>query len=282
MPIVVLVSETLAVHPTQDTDDAAMPSLTSAEFDEKLVVLSGANGDERAGPCLGETRANEIGDARAESCDAPESHTGRRLRFGARNNNRASVFLKFLIDTFGLPVLRAQGGVVDVAGGVGELACRLAYCHQTDCVLVEPRDDVRLQWCLESRILPHLPMKWRERFTPDKGAQVLAQHVTHLQLMFEHDAMQHAELAHALRNCALITGMHPDSAAEPIVDVALQLGKPFAIVPCCVFPNSAPHRAHVRTHEDFLIYLQAKHPDIQRTKLAMNGRCDVLYYLAQM
>jgi len=40
----------------------------------------------------------------------------------------------------------------------------------------------------------------------------------------------------------LAVGMHPDQATEPIIDAALALGKPFAVVPCCVFPDLFPHR----------------------------------------
>ena len=32
------------------------------------------------------------------------------------------------------------------------------------------------------------------------------------------------------------------AGTEPIVDVACRLGKPFAVVPCCVFPRLFPHR----------------------------------------
>jgi hypothetical protein len=31
-------------------------------------------------------------------------------------------------------------------------------------------------------------------------------------------------------------GMHPDQATDAVVDAALALGCPFAVVPCCVFP----------------------------------------------
>ena len=36
--------------------------------------------------------------------------------------------------------------------------------------------------------------------------------------------------------------MHPDQATEAIVSCALELGRPFAVVPCCVFPYSFPDR----------------------------------------
>lgn len=40
-----------------------------------------------------------------------------------------------------------------------------------------------------------------------------------------------------LRDCTVLIGLHPDQATEPIVDFALRHNKPFAVVPCCVFPN---------------------------------------------
>lgn len=39
-----------------------------------------------------------------------------------------------------------------------------------------------------------------------------------------------------------VVGLHPDQATDSILDFALECGKPFAIVPCCVFPRLFPHR----------------------------------------
>ena len=41
--------------------------------------------------------------------------------------------------------------------------------------------------------------------------------------------------------------MHPDQATEPIVDLALRLGVPFAVVPCCVYPGLFPFRVQKGT-----------------------------------
>ena len=46
----------------------------------------------------------------------------------------------------------------------------------------------------------------------------------------------------SLRQCGLVVGMHADQATEAVVDFALTHGKPFAVVPCCVFPNAFPQR----------------------------------------
>ena len=41
---------------------------------------------------------------------------------------------------------------------------------------------------------------------------------------------------------SLMVGMHSDQATEQIVDIALELKIPFAVVPCCVFPKLFPDR----------------------------------------
>ena len=88
----------------------------------------------------------------------------------------------------------------------------------------------------------------------------------------------HADL---WRSSAVIVGMHPDQATEPIVDAALRLNKPFAVVPCCVFPDAFPERAldgaPVRSYAQFLDYLRAKDPGIETAYLPFQGRSRVLY-----
>jgi hypothetical protein len=70
-----------------------------------------------------------------------------------------------------------------------------------------------------------------------------------------------------LESCDLIVGLHPDQATDFIVECGLQLKKPFACVPCCVYPSTFSHRrlqngSDVRTREDLCQYLREKHPDI--------------------
>jgi hypothetical protein len=81
-----------------------------------------------------------------------------------------------------------------------------------------------------------------------------------------------------LNRCSAIVALHPDEATDAIVDMAVQKGKPFVIVPCCVFARLFPkRRSHnhpdnpVSTYEDLLDYLAAKHKDIQRTELPFEG-----------
>ncbi|KAL4437804.1 hypothetical protein ABPG77_005716 [Micractinium sp. CCAP 211/92] len=83
--------------------------------------------------------------------------------------------------------------------------------------------------------------------------------------------------------CSLVCGMHPDGATEFIVDLALALGKPFAVVPCCVYAAAMPRQAGGTTsrYEQFLAYLAAKDPAgrIQVATLPFEGRNKVLYRL---
>ena len=81
-------------------------------------------------------------------------------------------------------------------------------------------------------------------------------------------------------SCAV--GMHPDQATEFLVDLALLLDKPFAVVPCCVYASLFPHRrtaagGPVTTYDQLLDYLQAKDPGIQRATLPFDGCNQVLY-----
>ena len=96
-------------------------------------------------------------------------------------------------------------------------------------------------------------------------------------------------------NSSILIGLHPDQATEIIVDLALKLNKPFAIIPCCVFANDFPHRKlkrrktgndendneyeeiPVSSYEQFIEYLCEKDKDIQKTFLPFEGKNLLLY-----
>lgn len=88
-----------------------------------------------------------------------------------------------------------------------------------------------------------------------------------------------------LRGCSVIIGLHPDGAAEPMIDLALRMRKPFACVPCCTCSQDFPFRRYndrpVRSYGDLCDYLQAKDPRIQRAILDLEGRNVVLYVLPE-
>lgn len=91
-----------------------------------------------------------------------------------------------------------------------------------------------------------------------------------------------AAVALAVQTCSVVCGLHADGATVPLVRWALAHGKPFAVVPCCVFWKSVVglEAAGVKTHEDLLGYLQALRPpgEIVREDLAFDGRNTVLWW----
>ncbi len=72
-------------------------------------------------------------------------------------------------------------------------------------------------------------------------------------------------------------------ATEHIVELAQQLRKPFAVVPCCVhardFPQRRlPNRGPVRSHEDLIAYIVSKDPlSIEVAQLPFEGRNTVVF-----
>ena len=56
----------------------------------------------------------------------------------AGHHSRAAIFSKWLEETYGAEVLRA-GGVMDVAGGRGDVSFELHTKRNIPCTLIEPR-----------------------------------------------------------------------------------------------------------------------------------------------
>ena len=88
--------------------------------------------------------------------------------------------------------------------------------------------------------------------------------------------------ASILRNCSCVVGMHPDQAAAPLVEFAVEHGKSFAVVPCCVYATQIRRTFSdgrpVSSYEDLLEYLQSLAPGIQRTVLPyLEGKNTVIY-----
>jgi len=81
----------------------------------------------------------------------------------------------------------------------------------------------------------------------------------------------------------LVIAMHPDQATEAAVDLSLTHSKPFAVVPCCVFPNLFPRKkrdgTEVITYFHFVDYLLEKEERITVGYLGFQGRTKVLYKL---
>lgn len=71
--------------------------------------------------------------------NAKVANRGQGRRNYVKNDSRASVFRRWLLDAFGVERLMAGSGVLDVASGKGELAWELVNLNGIPAVAVEPR-----------------------------------------------------------------------------------------------------------------------------------------------
>jgi len=83
-------------------------------------------------------------------------------------------------------------------------------------------------------------------------------------------------LEEKLKSCSVIVGLHPDRATGSVQEVALKYGKPYMIVPCCVFYREFPDRVlanmkPVTTCEDLCEYLLSRDLNSTRMKLDFSG-----------
>ncbi|OZJ04349.1 hypothetical protein BZG36_02366 [Bifiguratus adelaidae] len=187
-------------------------------------------------------------------------------------HHRASIFAHYLVKAFGVENLNQGTGVLDIAGGKGDVSMELCKEYKVNCTLVEPREDV---WLVglgrkkrkgRSKREPDDAMNTRssmasESVTDDGESPVIrvpaqiypcenqkneatVDHINSVlppasqgprPLHFStHDSVGHL-LASRLRTCSVMIGLHPDQATDAILDHALINNKSFAIVPCCVF-----------------------------------------------
>lgn len=77
------------------------------------------------------------------------------------------------------------------------------------------------------------------------------------------EVREYDEARSIVRDCSIVVGMHPDQAAEHILDFAILNNKPCAFIPCCVYSNQFPRRRSaagkpVRKYGDLIEYLLAK------------------------
>ena len=205
--------------------------------------------------------ARALADAAVQRDDDDDPYEdGDKARHGARH----SEFAAWLVATFGAEALRAGVGVLDIAGGRGGVAFELSCRRGIPTTLVEPRD---LQLDRRAR-----------RFVRKAGVAPFA----HVRALLDAEFEASAEGAALLRSCSALVGLHSDEATEAIVDFALKWGKPFAVLPCCVFPRLFPHRraadgGAVKRHREFCEFLQAKAAGIEAAHLPFEGRNRVIY-----
>jgi len=203
-----------------------------------------------------ERKSTEIGEGGVRITHAGRLH-------GARNNNRGQIFRKWLQAQFPPEAFRH---VLDVAGGKGELAVPLLlWRHTGTTTIVDPRVvDLHKTNKILKNIAYHLANKQSKTYARlvGDGEGLPPAYLTEVERCVAQGfalppiplppqlaewftvegTSDTAELAAAKATATLVIGLHADQATEPIVAFSMQRGIPFAVVPCCVFPNESPHR----------------------------------------
>jgi len=206
-------------------------------------------------------------------------------RHGARNQNRHKIICKWLLERF--PRLPKNSMVLDVAGGKGELSSRLAMCHHLRVVMVDPRP-ADIVSVYTKTVVPKLPKKWQQQIhtqlqeNPNFVEALVKERFQQFCMCFDGGAVANEpQLQVAIQSCSILIGIHADGATEAIVDAALQYGKPFVVIPCCVFPNLFKQRfildehdrkVEVRSHHQFCQFLLEKDGRFQKEILPFQGR----------
>ncbi len=228
---------------------------------------------------------------------------------------RAQLFADWISQNLGLEASRKSGKtILDIAGGQGLLSHYLQERHGFRSTIIDPqgkdgsgsRSRKRKRKRARQREAPevrHIPKLFLFPFVKDAMENVLDS--TSKASASASGSGSPSVIAMGLdasfvRECIAIVGLHPDEATEAILDSALSFQKPFAIVPCCVFPSKFPHRKYrvpvlegaeteveeeksVVSYTDFCEYLMQKALTIYGKKLRvsflpMKGRNRVLWW----
>jgi hypothetical protein len=304
---------------------------------------------------------------------APVARHGARKHRRVFNEGRCGALRRWMVRIFGEEYLRSGSGVLDIAGGKGEMAFELTNLNGIPCTVVDPRpmdlyrykrkllfgyyhrnevlgeynslprplseDGVILpghirgyfempgvgsRYCLDAThisdpVFLHSDDIWvselergertcwtNKGLTHEEESEEVEEETTESEFeppsLLESGrvpygaAYKHhvpAEGRHILsldeardtvHDCSMIIGMHPDQAAEQLIEFALRNNKPFAVVPCCVYQKQFPKRSlqdkrPVRVYGELIEYLLEKHPAIRSLEMDFDGKNVLLYFL---
>jgi hypothetical protein len=279
------------------------------------------------------------------------------------NEGKAAAVRRWMLDTFGVDYLQSGTGVLDVAGGKGELSFELLNLNGIPATVVDPRPlrlyrykrklsfgyyyrndalgkynsqpeplkdspcriprhvrgffEVRdkptgtdLEFCYPSILAGSeagyaqelergRQVRWTEKgLEHEEEAEVAVQLDTEMdedpagvqggcqEEEEEEEVLCFEEARSIIAGCSVVVGLHPDQATEHIVDFCLANGRPFVVVPCCVYGKMFPSRRHpsgrvVSDYADLVEYLLSKNDSIRALELDFEGKNVLLYYLAE-
>ncbi|KAI9478546.1 MAG: hypothetical protein EXX96DRAFT_482790 [Benjaminiella poitrasii] len=210
---------------------------------------------------------------------------------------RAIIFADWIQKTFKQQLSPKTATVLDVAGGKGEISMVLSRGFSIPTTVVDPNPRKRPNyWYTRLRRLMYLRFETTTANVDWKNDKELQSklHSWPYQLTPEYihtclDDQFVKEYAELMQNVGVIIGLHSDQATIPIVDVALKLNKPFAVVPCCVFSHDNRTRRLkstgelVTTTEQQIQYICEKDTqgrgEIRTDYLDFEGKNKVVYWI---
>lgn len=226
----------------------------------------------------------------ASSPNDPHSADGKR-----GHAQRAAVLAEWLCGLFGEESLR-QTGVVDVAGGRGELAFELGVKRRIPCVVIDPRCPSEAstigRWENFKLSKPH--RSWLEGTIAGLGGYPECQAYVANCPVRQSGSMVTKECTdptskqytwwrdEVIRSCKVVVGLHPDQATGGVLDLALAFGRGFAVVPCCTFADDFPERRLpggqcVRTYDDLVEWLRLRGSGTETCYLPFHGKNQVIF-----
>ena len=161
---------------------------------------------------------------------------------------RHRVFAEWLVKTYGADFLSTGSGVLDVAGGGGALSHALWNLGIKSCLLdPDPRCDVNtVPFQVIDEPLSGDGLQLTGVADNDRNEDDDDEDSNKYSLEDPIPTKRRSRIRKLVRSCSIIVGMHPDEATEAVIDTSLRLGKPFAILPCCVFRNLNSERSEIR------------------------------------
>jgi len=124
---------------------------------------------------------------------------------------RSRMFVEWILHVYDKEHLQ-KTGVLDVAGGKGGVAHLLAL-EGIPVTVIDPRKEKKLNKRMRKQLR-------KQKANPHE----------HLESLFEREFIKNNP--DLVQSISLIIGMHPDEATHAIVDLSVELGKNFAVVPC--------------------------------------------------
>ncbi|KAI9323277.1 hypothetical protein BX666DRAFT_1847308 [Dichotomocladium elegans] len=221
--------------------------------------------------------------------DPHDPHTSKKS-----HGMRAMVFAQWVAATFfgdhgGSSEQREDTIVLDVAGGKGDVSMFLSHAFGIPSVVVEPEARKRPRhWFTRLRRIACRITRGEDPETCT--APMVEEWPFEIEPRYIHTFLDDAFIEtypDILSKTGLLIGMHADQATEPIVDIALRLEKPFAVVPCCVFGHENRGRrlkngGEVATTKDLIQYLCEKDTrgrgKIETAYLGFEGKNVVVFW----